>query len=233
MNELIPIEYKGQRILITEQLAEVYETEPRRITENFQRNQAHFTIGRHYHLVQGEELKAFLQYAESVVQNPSKVRSLYLWTERGANRHCKILDTDRAWEQFDLLEETYFKSREFVPQFNVPQTFGQALRLAADLWDQNQLMRPKAEYFDALVDKNLLTNFRDTAKELKIKEHIFINWLLGKGYVYRDTKGHLKPYADYVPALFEIKEKQRDKWAGTQTFITPRGRETFRLLLKK
>ena len=34
---------------------------------------------------------------------------MYLWTLKGANRHCKILDTDKAWQQFDVLEETYFK----------------------------------------------------------------------------------------------------------------------------
>jgi phage antirepressor YoqD-like protein len=67
---------------------------------------------------------------------------------------------------------------------------------------------------------------------LKVKEQTFINWLLDKNYVYRDLKGKLKPYAEYVPALFEIKEKQRGEWAGTQTLITPRGRETFRLLLQ-
>jgi ORF6N domain. len=108
MKDLIPVEYQTQRILTTEQLAEIYETEPRRITENFQRNQDRFIEGKHYYFIHGEELKTFLQDAESVVQNPSKVRMLYLWTERGASRHCKILDTDKAWEQFDNLEETYF-----------------------------------------------------------------------------------------------------------------------------
>ena len=98
--------------------------------------------------------------------------------------------------------------------------------------EQINTMQPKAQYFDALVDHNLLTNFRDTSKELKIKEQTFINWLLDKNYVYRDLKEKLKPYAEYVPALFEIKEKQRGEWAGTQTLITPRGRETFRLLIQ-
>ncbi|EQI52777.1 putative antirepression domain protein [Clostridioides difficile Y270] len=37
---------------------------------------------------------------------------MYLWTERGANRHCKILDTDKAWEQFDNLEESYFNKKK-------------------------------------------------------------------------------------------------------------------------
>lgn len=96
-----------------------------------------------------------------------------------------------------------------------------------------QLMQPKAEYFDALVDRRLLTNFRDTAKELKIKERDFIQWLLDKKYIYRDIKGDLKPYAQYNGKYFEMKEWARNEKAGTQTLITPKGRETFRLLLMK
>lgn len=96
-----------------------------------------------------------------------------------------------------------------------------------------RIMEPKAEYFDALVERNLLTNFRDTAKELKVKERDFINWLLDRGYVYRDGKGKLKPYAQYVPGLFELKEWKRNGKADNQTLITPKGRETFRLLLSK
>ncbi|MFM1655537.1 phage antirepressor KilAC domain-containing protein [Brevibacillus sp. B_LB10_24] len=95
------------------------------------------------------------------------------------------------------------------------------------------IMQPKVDYFDALVDRNLLTGFRETAKELKIKESKFIAWLLDKKYVYRDQKGKLQPYAQHVPKLFEVKDKKsrNGSWVGTQTLITPQGKETFRLLL--
>lgn len=99
--------------------------------------------------------------------------------------------------------------------------------------EQIAAMKPKADYFDALVDRNLLTNFRDTAKELKVKERFFIDWLLRNKFVYRDQKGKLKPYALYVPSLFEMKEFTRNGKADVQTLITPKGRETFRLLLQK
>ncbi|AKM19838.1 Phage antirepressor protein KilAC domain protein [Geobacillus sp. 12AMOR1] len=99
--------------------------------------------------------------------------------------------------------------------------------------EQIAAMKPKVEYFDALVDRNLLTNFRDTAKELKVKERFFIDWLLRNKFVYRDQKGKLKPYAAYVPELFELKEFARNGKADVQTLITPKGRETFRLLLQK
>ncbi|WP_102048623.1 phage antirepressor KilAC domain-containing protein [Pygmaiobacter massiliensis] len=101
---------------------------------------------------------------------------------------------------------------------------------------QAQIMQPKADYFDELVDRNLLTNFRETAKQLGIKEKSFICFLLEKKYIYRDKRGKLMPYAQYVESgLFEIKEQINEKtqWAGTQTLITPKGRETFRLLCLK
>ena len=99
----------------------------------------------------------------------------------------------------------------------------------------NQIMKPKADYFDELVDRNLLTGFRETAKQFGIGEKKFINFLLDKKYIYRDKKGKLMPYADKNNGLFEIKEtfNEKTQWSGTQTLITPKGRETFRLLFLK
>jgi phage antirepressor YoqD-like protein len=82
------------------------------------------------------------------------------------------------------------------------------------------------------VDRNLLTNFRDTAKELEIGPRKFIEWLLDNKFVYRDRKGKLKPYAQYVPELFKLKDFERNGKAGVQTLITPKGKESFRLLIK-
>ncbi len=96
----------------------------------------------------------------------------------------------------------------------------------------NAVMKPKADYFDELVDRNLLTNFRETAKQLGIKEKEFIRFLMEKKYLYRDKCGKLMPYAEKNNGLFEIKEcfNEKTQWSGTQTLITPKGRETFRLL---
>ena len=96
----------------------------------------------------------------------------------------------------------------------------------------NNIMKPKAEYFDELVDRNLLTNFRETAKQLHIGEKSFIKFLIDKKYLYRDKRGKLMPYADKNKGLFEMKEcfNEKTQWSGTQTLVTPKGRETFRLL---
>lgn len=94
------------------------------------------------------------------------------------------------------------------------------------------IAQPKADYFDELVDRKLLTSFRETAKQFEVKEKDFIGLLLDKKYIYRDKKGKLMPYANKNNGLFEVKEcfNNKTNWSGTQTLITPKGRETFRLL---
>lgn len=97
---------------------------------------------------------------------------------------------------------------------------------------QNAIMAPKAEYFDELVDRNTLTSFRDTAKELGIKPKAFVEWLLDKKFIFRDQKGKLMPREGKGDGLFEVKEAKNDKtqWSGVQTLVTPKVRETFRQL---
>ena len=102
----------------------------------------------------------------------------------------------------------------------------------AQLVVDKQIMAPKADYFDELVDRNTLTNFRETAKELHIPPKNFVQFLLDHKYVYRDKKAKLLPYEAKNNGLFEVKEcfNEKTQWSGPQTYVTPKGRETFRLL---
>lgn len=146
-----------------------------------------------------------------------------------------IIFTDRYMDRFEEMENAL---KEQQPR--LPQTYKEALQQLIieieekeKLEEQNKLMQPKAQYFDNLVDRNLLTNFRDTAKELHIKQNVFINWLLENGYTYRDSKKKLKPYAQHIDSgLFELREYSTEKNSGVQTLITPKGKETFKLLFK-
>lgn len=113
MNHLQTIEYADNRVLTTQQLAEVYETDVKNIQTNFNRNKDRFIEGKHYYILEGEELKNFKSSLPAESRQPLKFApQLILWTEKGADRHCKILDTNKAWEQFDNLEETYFRVKE-------------------------------------------------------------------------------------------------------------------------
>ena len=126
-NFMIPIEWKGQIVITTAQLAKVYGATTDNIKDNFNGNKDRFTEGKHYILLTGQALREFKnQVAESnlVAKNTSQ---LYLWTRRGASRHCKILGTDKAWEQFDYLEDNYFDKK---PQ-SIPLTTAQQIQLLA------------------------------------------------------------------------------------------------------
>ena len=94
-------------------------------------------------------------------------------------------------------------------------------------------LEPKAKYFDELVDNNLLTNFRNTAKELHIPQKVFIQFLLEKELIYRDKKNRLLPYAKNNKGYFEVKEwcKEGSEAVGIQTFVTPKGRNYLLLLI--
>lgn len=100
------------------------------------------------------------------------------------------------------------------------------------LCEKNEEMQPKADYFDDLVAWNVSTNFRSTAKELRIPERLFIKMLISDGYIYRDKNKGILPKAGKGDGLSAVKEycNQKNKHGGVQTRVTPKGRETFRLL---
>lgn len=147
-------------------------------------------------------------------------------TEKGSFFRKYFIKVEEAWNSPEMVMKRALEianSRVKELQINV-----------ASLTVDNEIMRPKAEYFDELVDRNLLTNIRDTAKELKIKQSEFVKFLLDKKYLYRDKSGKLLPYAKHADAgLFELKEFVNEKtgFHSTQTLVTPKGKETFRLLI--
>ena len=117
MNELIPLEFRNQRIMTTKTLAEQYGTEEKNIQMNFLRNEKRFNEGKHYYKLEGQALKEFKNSLSTETREPLKfVSTLYLWTDRGAARHAKILDTDEAWDVYERLEENYFNPKENKPQ---------------------------------------------------------------------------------------------------------------------
>ncbi|EMC1695445.1 ORF6N domain-containing protein [Salmonella enterica] len=113
---LSPITHNQIPVITTELLAELYGTDPVRIRQNHNENKVRFVEGKHFFKVVGDDLKN-LRVALNYSQNPvsPKTRSLILWTERGAARHAKMLETDQAWEVFERLEDCYFSQKQPVP----------------------------------------------------------------------------------------------------------------------
>jgi hypothetical protein len=114
MNNLIPVERDGKRVLTTQQLSERYETTEIRIRDNFSANKERYVEGIHYFKLEGEELKGFKNDIGNSDLVGTRVNVLYLWTERGCLFHAKSLGTDRAWEVYEGLVEHYFNTKSLM-----------------------------------------------------------------------------------------------------------------------
>lgn len=111
------IQYKSLPVMTTEQMAGFYGTDPVNIRKNHMRNAERFIDGKHFFKVEGDELRTLKNSLSDFEVLSPNTRSLTLWTEKGAARHAKILDTDQAWDIFEQLEEVYFsvKEKSYLP----------------------------------------------------------------------------------------------------------------------
>jgi phage antirepressor YoqD-like protein len=202
------------------------------------RDLAEITGKQHAHIMRDirGEIDALGEVNESIfglvdyTDAKGEKRPQYIFGRKGAMQLALKYDAVIRYKVIQKLEELEGRNKPMVIN-------SQFLYLMAGKLEEQEkqiaIMSPKAEYFDELVDRNLLTNLRDTAKELKLGPKIFNQWLLDKKYLYRDLKGKLKPHAPHTPSLFELKEFVKGDYTDTQTLVTPRGRETFRMLLSR
>ena len=109
--DLNRIEWNGEPVLTTAQLAFKFECNEAQIRQNFRNNRERFIEGKHYYKIDGDAL-ANLRVENFDLQISAQTRVLTLWTKRGVARHAKMLNNDTAWEIYELLEDTYFKQAE-------------------------------------------------------------------------------------------------------------------------
>ena len=162
MNELTVLEHNSICVMTTEQLAEAYGCAPKQIQQNFNNNRVRFIAGKHFFVLEGQDLQTFRLQVENIeLQISPKTRHLYLWTERGAARHSKMLGTERAWDVFDELEESYFN-----PMRNItPEEF--LLYSAQRMVEQAKAIKAANARIDK-VDERLL---EVESKQMTIDEH--------------------------------------------------------------
>ncbi len=227
MNDLIPINYKGERpTVMGRELHKALDVEtpyhkwfPRMCEYGFESEKDFWT-----------------KLSESTGGRPSTDHQL---TIPMAKEICMLQRTEKGKEirrYFIAVEEQWNSPEAIMARaYQISQAKLRQLEVqCSELTVENQIMKPKADYFDALVDRNLLTGIRETAKELKIKQKTFVDFLLEKKYLYRSKSGKLMPYTKHLEkGLFELKEFSNEKtgFSSTQVFITPKGKETFKLLL--
>lgn len=159
----------------------------------------------------------------------NKTECLYIATKFNDEARAKLVI---RWEELET------KERQTVPA--LPQTYLEALKALVLSEEQKQVlalenesMKPKADYFDTLVERGSNLNLRDTAKMIGVSERFFIEYLLLNGYLYRDSKRKLKPIAKYVVRYFVLKEWVRGENTGSQTLVTVEGKDKFYKLINK
>ncbi|EGH5806388.1 phage antirepressor Ant [Escherichia coli] len=227
-DEIPVLEWQGVRVVTTKILAKGYGTDADNIKKNFSRNAERFCEGKHFYKVIGDDLNN-LRVTLSNSQNPisPKARSLILWTERGAARHAKMLETDQAWAFFEKLEDSYFRQKEQQP-VSIPQTLPEALRLAAELAEQKMQLEqqlvaaaPKVDFADRVsVAKGILIgNF---AKVVGLKQNALFAWLRENGILIASGGRKNVPFQQYINAgYFTVKEVVLDDEDGYQIRLTP------------
>ena len=124
--------YEGQRFLTTNQLAESYETNKDRISANFNENAERFKVGKQFFLLQGEDLKEFKNEPRNSGLVGKNASTLYLWTEKGAWLHAKSLNTDAAWDAYELLVDEYYRIIEQPQVFTAEQQRREHLKLSIE-----------------------------------------------------------------------------------------------------
>lgn len=143
MENLQVIEVKEKRVLTTKQIAKAYGTEPERVKRNFENNKEKYKPGKHYIVLEGDELREFKRRSE-FQSSFKQAKILYLWTEKGALLHAKSLNTDKAWEVYDYLVDHYFRTQGQQAQ-EIKETKPAAIGKApAPMWTNGRLTPAKA-----------------------------------------------------------------------------------------
>lgn len=222
MGNLIPMEWNNQRIMTTKTLAECYGASEKNINDNFSNNKERFKEGKHYIKLEGKSLKEFKNSLPDEIGEPLKfVPKLMLWTERGALRHAKILDTDKAWDVYEQLEETYFKVRNMA---NAPSYMIEDPIKRAERWIEEQKEKQKVEAErDKLIHQGKLYTSSEIAKELGFKSARKLNLDLEEKRIQYKVNGTWVLYSEYSELGYtSVKQQVLDngkiifdrKWSG-------------------
>lgn len=174
---LVPIEHGGQRVLTTQQLADGYGTEAQVITNNFNRNKERYQSGIHYFALSGEKKRAFINqnHFDLGLKNAA---TIYLWTEKGALYHAKSLNTDRAWQVYDKLVDTYFRVNQIQSIEDLIIMQAQAMK---QIRTEVAAVSEKTENLNHRVSSLDLTDIQGTPRqrfEAMVKKYAFDRGIL-------------------------------------------------------
>ncbi|EAA4186341.1 TPA: ORF6N domain-containing protein [Salmonella enterica] len=218
------IEYRGQRVVTTEQLAAGYGTDAENIRRNFNRNKSRFIEGKHYFQITGPELEN-LRVTFSPAQISNKTRSLTLWTERGAANHAKMLETDQAWGYHEDLVEFYFTQRNAialpVSRKELALMVIEAEERAEAAALENKTLSATVESLEKHFTKGMtIPAFCKALNGVNINKMMW--WVFERNWVFNEQRD-----PDKDPR-WRVASYARDKYlTEDQTQITPHGKDAF------
>ncbi len=115
MKNLTPLEYAGQRVLLSRQVAEVFGVMYAKVKKTFQSHRAKFVAGVHFYLLEGQELKEFRTEHLNQFKRMRMAQMIYLWTASGVALLSKRFEGGE--KIYAELAREYFK----VEDAEVPQ----------------------------------------------------------------------------------------------------------------
>lgn len=192
------IEWKGMRVVTTETLAAGYGSDEANIRKNLSRNASRFIDGIHIFTIKGQELKD-LRVTNSHAQISSKARTVILWTEKGAARMSKIVDTDEAWSFFERLEDSYFRPSSSA---GIPLTYEAALEDLLSKVKENRIITEQRDR--AVKEKLWISEKREVTAMATASAAVRAKNKLA------ERVGEGKNYAAIIPV--EKKLNQKFKW---------------------
>lgn len=195
------VETNNQRVLTTAQIAEWYGTDTKAISKNFTRNKERYTEGKHYYCLTGDAKREFLNRYQ--IDDGLRATVFYLWTEKGALLHAKSLNTDKAWEAYEILVDTYFSVHE-LPQrdsYMIGDPVLRAQRWIEEQKEKQQLLttvavqnqriaelQPKASYYDVVLNCKDLISIGKIAKDYGWSAQKMNEYLHKHGVQYKQGK---------------------------------------------
>lgn len=184
--------------------AEVQTVNARELHE-FLENKDHFATWikdriEQFNFVENQDFVTFSEIPEK-----GRPRIEYALTLDMAKELSMVERNDKGKQARQYFIECERQIKQIKTAFAIPRTLPEALRLAADLAEQNATLAPKAAIADRIAVADGCLSIREAAKALKVPEKKLVHWLLINGWMYRDQKGRLRGYAGKTPRYLNHK----------------------------
>ncbi|QCJ70372.1 hypothetical protein C9446_11210 [Providencia heimbachae] len=230
MNELITIdastlpviEWRDVRVVTTETLAAGYGAIAKNIQDNLLNNKSRFIDGVHYFKLEGDELRQFKKVPDNIGLVSKHTSQQILWTEKGAARMSKIVDSDEAWSFFEKMEDAYFRPAPIkVSPKQLAQMVIDAENRAEAFLLENEHLNATVESLGIHFSKGItVTSFCKALNGVNVNKMMW--WASERNWVYNSRRDPEKS------PKWRVASYARDKYlTEEETKVTPHGMDEF------